>query len=95
MSDVDGNEDSDVEALRLPESTYSFLFTESTGSVPFVFGLGIAVMSYMCLVLALINNLQLDSIPTNVDLSVRIAQYLCEFTAVHRYSRTHSYAGCH
>lgn len=64
--------------LTLPESTHSFLFTEKMCSLPFQFGLWIAALSCGCLVLALINNLNRGSIPTNVDWSVRIAQYLSE-----------------
>ncbi|KAL7549674.1 LOW QUALITY PROTEIN: hypothetical protein ACHAWF_012944, partial [Thalassiosira exigua] len=70
------------EALTLPESTHSFLFTELVRSVPFVFGVGIAAMSYACLVLALINHLTRGSIPANVDWSVRTAQYLSILVAL-------------
>ena len=66
----------DEEALTLPESTHSFLFTEPINSIPFYFGLGIAAMSYACLILALINNLQNGDVPANVSKAVRIAQYL-------------------
>lgn len=41
-----------------------------------MFGLAIAIMSYACLILALINNVKYGSVPANVNLSVRIAQYL-------------------
>ncbi|KAL7553920.1 hypothetical protein ACHAWF_017444 [Thalassiosira exigua] len=64
------------EDLTLPESTHSFLFTEPVYSIPFLFSLGIAAISYACLILALLNNLTTGHIPANVDLSVRIAQYL-------------------
>lgn len=73
-----GKEPREEEALTLPESTHSFLFTEPVGSLPFAFGLGIAAMSCTCLGLALCNNIQTEVIPANVDVSVRIAQYLCE-----------------
>lgn len=77
ISDVDDSKrEYDEEALTLPASTHSFLFTEPFHSIPFQFGLGIAAMSYACLILALINNVKNGSIPANVDLSVRIAQYL-------------------
>jgi len=62
-------------ALTLPESTYSFLFTECVCSVPYVFSLIIAAVSYACLSLALCNNISNGIIPIDVDLSVRIAQY--------------------
>ena len=34
------------EVITLPESTHSFLFTEPVNSLPFAFGVGIAVISY-------------------------------------------------
>ena len=79
-TDTDNNDlkqsTADEEALTLPESTHSFLFTEPINSIPFYFGLGIAAMSYACLILALINNLQNGDVPANVSKAVRIAQYL-------------------
>jgi len=43
-------EDTDIktreEVITLPESTHSFLFTEPVNSLPFAFGVGIAVISY-------------------------------------------------
>ena len=79
-TDTDNNDikqsTADEEALTLPESTHSFLFTERINSIPFYFGLGIAAMSYACLILALINNLQNGDVPANVSKAVRIAQYL-------------------
>ena len=44
--------------------------------MPFYFGLGISVMSFVCLILALVDNVQNGSVPFNVNVSVRIAQYL-------------------
>ena len=70
------------EKLQLPHSTHSFLFTEPVTSLPFVFGVGIAVISYACLSLALCNNLSSGKVPANVDISVRIAQYLSIFIAL-------------
>ena len=75
---IDADSDGAEEILKLPESTHSFLFTEPVLSVPFVFGVGIAAISYTCLILALINNLTSGKVPSNVDVCVRIAQYLCE-----------------
>ena len=78
--DTDNNDlkqsTADEEALTLPESTHSFLFTEPINSIPFYFSVGIAAMSYACLILALINNLQNGDVPANVSKAVRIAQYL-------------------
>ena len=64
------------EPITIPQSTHSLLFTEDINSLPFLFSLYITVISYICLILALINNLQNGKIPANVDLSVRIAQYM-------------------
>ena len=79
-TDTDDNDvkqsTADEEALTLPESTHSFLFTEPINSIPFYFSVGIAAMSYACLILALINNLQNGDVPANVSKAVRIAQYL-------------------
>ena len=79
-TDTDNNDlkqsTADEEALTLPESTHSFLFTEPINSIPFYFSVGIAAMSYACLILALINNLQNGDVPANVSKAVRIAQYL-------------------
>ena len=64
------------EPLTIPQSTHSFLFTEKPTTMPFYFGLGISVMSFVCLILALVDNLQNGEVPYNVPVSVRIAQYL-------------------
>lgn len=42
------------EIITLPESTHSFLFTEPVGSAPFLFGVGIMLLSVTCLLLALV-----------------------------------------
>jgi hypothetical protein len=73
------------EVLTLPHSTHCFLFTEPMGSIPFLFGLVIAAMTYTCLALALTNSFENDGalpIPYNVVTSVRIAQYLAIFIAL-------------
>lgn len=69
----------DIEGeLTIPESTHSFLFTEPVTSLPFLFSLYIVVMSYGCLIIALIDNLAHNDTPENVEISVRIAQYMGE-----------------
>merc|ERR1719491_245099 len=62
--------------VTIPESTHTFLFSEDVNSVPFAFSLVIAVISYTCLIMALINNLNKGTIPTNVVVSVAVAQYM-------------------
>ena len=64
------------EPLTIPQSTHSFLFTEPPTTMPFYFGLGISVMSFVCLILALVDNIENGEIPFNVPVTVRIAQYL-------------------
>ena len=79
-------EDTDIktreEVITLPESTHSFLFTEPVNSLLFAFAIGIAVIGYTCLALALQNNLKCGIIPSNVDISVRVAQYLSVLIAL-------------
>ena len=72
------NKKYDHESFTLPESTHSLLFTEPIRSMPFVFSIGIAAMSYASLSLALCNNIAIGTVPANVDISVKLAQYLCE-----------------
>ena len=72
----------DEEAVTLPGSTHSFLFTENVKSLPYMFGVTIAGMSLTCLILALINNAQDWSVPANVAIEVKIAQYLSIFIAL-------------
>lgn len=79
IDDDEYRKECDYEAFTLPASTHSFLFTEPIRSLPFAFGIGIAAISCASLALALINNITSGSIPTGVDVSVRIAQYLCEY----------------
>ena len=67
------------EGLTIPESTHSFLFTESARSPPFWLGAGVAAVSAASLVLALWNNVENGSVPANVLPSVRCAQFMCEF----------------
>lgn len=64
------------ETLSLPPSSHCFLFTEPVGSLPFVLCIGIALISNVCLALALANNLASGEIPVNVGLSIGIAKYL-------------------
>lgn len=82
ISDVDDSK-SDVQCeLTIPESTHSFLFTEPVTSLPFLFSLYIAVMSYGCLIIAFIDNLKHNDVPENVEISVRIAQYMAILIAL-------------
>lgn len=67
----------------LTQSTHSFLFTEPTFSLPFNFALVIISISYICLLLALVNVLYEDytpdnpfNVPVGVSTEVKIAQYL-------------------
>lgn len=71
------------EPIMLTQSTHSFLFTEPTRSLPFVFAILVVIISYVCLLLALFNNLYQDwspdnpfNVPVGVTLDVKIAQYL-------------------
>ena len=71
------------EPIMLTQSTHSFLFTEPTFSLPFNFALVIISISYICLLLALINVLYEDftpdnpfNVPVGVSTEVKIAQYL-------------------
>ena len=41
------------DAISFPQSTHSWLFTESVMSLPFWFAIGIAGLSYTCMILAL------------------------------------------
>ena len=61
----------------MPESSHTFLFSEEICTVPFTFGMFIMIMSFLCLGLALADNL-IDGInpPVNVKLVVRVAQYM-------------------
>jgi len=69
--------------IVLTQSTHSFLFTEPTFSLPFLFALGIVMLSYTCLVLALYNNIadgnspgNFMNVPVGVTIDVKVAQYL-------------------
>ena len=86
----EGSETSDLfaaepEPVTLPESTHTLFFTQPICSLPHLYGMSIVVVSIMCLVMALINNVdpaEIDwkdnplSVPVNVSREVRIAQYL-------------------
>ena len=43
--------------ITLSRSTHSFLFTERADSVPFFFGVAIMAVSYICLILVMLNNI--------------------------------------
>ena len=68
--------------FELPESTYSLLITEDILSVPFAVGLVGAALSMMCLILALINELDKGTVgndlglPAGANTEVRVAQFL-------------------
>ena len=87
QDDVDDIKEEDSEytepdPIELVRSTHSFLFTEPINSLPFAFGIIIALMSYTCLFLACYNNMRGGSpenplnVPVDVSIDVRIAQYL-------------------
>ena len=75
-------DESEVDPLTLPESTHTLFFTQPVFSIPFCFAVGIVFISVMCLIMALLNNLQDRTpgnplnVPVNVSINVRIAQYL-------------------
>ena len=64
------------------ESTHSFLFTEAFNSKLFWLALCIVAMEITCLALALTNNWQSGRIPVNIDLSIRVAQYISILVSV-------------
>jgi len=74
--------------LQLPPSTHTLFFTEKICSLPYAFAIGIAIMSCLCLILVLANNLDGGSegnpfnVPANVSTSVRAAQYLSILVAL-------------
>lgn len=72
------------EPIMLTQSTHSFLFTEPAFSIPWIVSLVVLAITYTCLILALLDNLGFggwskDSIPANVAVGVKIAQYLALF----------------
>ena len=64
------------------DSTHSFLFTEAFNSKLFWLALGIVAMEITCLALSLTNNWQSGRIPVNIDLSIRVAQYISILVSV-------------
>lgn len=86
--DEDGDDGGDdaaseehLDPIQLPESTHSLLFTEPVGSLPFMYGFAIFLLSFACLVLAFAYNIQ-EPVPYNVTTSVRVAQYLSIVIAI-------------
>ena len=74
---------SEPEPVTLPESTHSLFFTQPFCSLPVAYAISIVVISFICLGMALWNNLQANSspgnplgIPANVSNAVRTAQYM-------------------
>jgi len=76
------------EAITFPQSTHSWLFTESFFSIPFAFAVGMVALSYISLILALLNVFEEGepgnpfAVPEQVPTSVRIAQYLAMIIAL-------------
>ena len=76
------------EAITLPQSTHTLLFTEKVPSLPFAFAFIIYGISATCLILALIDNLDGSTaqnplnVPANISASVRVAQYFSIIVAV-------------
>ena len=83
--DLEGYEE---EAISLPQSTHSWLFTENLMSLPFWFAVGIVTLSYFCLILALLNIFEDGepdnplAVPFQVQNSVRISQYLVSWDEI-------------
>ena len=91
ISDTDDAKDGVGEEITFPESSHSFLFTESVTSIPFFFSLVIATMSYLCLIIAFIDNFNNMDIPVNVTTSVRVAQYMGELLNKYQYTTISSF----
>ena len=76
------------EAITFPQSTHSWLFTESICSLPFTFALGIVSLSYISLILALLNIFEDGepgnrfNVPVSCSTTVRIAQYIAMIIAL-------------
>ncbi len=70
--------------MSLPESTHTLLITEKILSIPFAFAVGVACLSFSCLLLVLLNELSkgqngnLLSVPGGVGPGVRGAQFCGE-----------------
>ena len=82
----DTKDDKDFDPITLPESTHTLLFTEPIHSKAFLFSLGIAALSILCLLLALANKVftldRMSEIPANVGRAVKIAQFASIFVAI-------------
>ena len=76
------------EAITFPQSTHSWLFTESIYSLPFTFAIGIVSLSYISLILALLNIFEDGepgnrfNVPVSCSTTVRIAQYIAMIIAL-------------
>ena len=77
INGTDDAKDGEGNEINFPESSHSFLFTEPVKSIPFVFSLLIASMTYACLCIALFDNAN-KAVPVNVSSCVRAAQYMGE-----------------
>lgn len=78
INGTDDAKDGGGNEINFPESSHSFLFTEPVKSIPFVFSLLIASMTYACLCIALFDNVSNKDVPVNVSSCVRAAQYMGE-----------------
>jgi hypothetical protein len=85
----DGKDDDSVDdAITLPQSTHTLLFTEPIISRAFLQSVFIAGLSILCLLLALLNTEGAklggykEVIPANVPHAVKIAQYASIFVAL-------------
>lgn len=82
--DIKGHDDGEgceEEAIVFPQSTHSWLFTENVLSVPFWFAVGIAFLSYFCLILALADFFQ----DFEEDNPFGVPYQVCYFTAACTY----------
>ena len=76
------------EAITFPQSTHSWLFTESIYSLPFTFAIGIVSLSYISLILALLNIFEDGepgnrfNVPVSCSTTVRISQYIAMIIAL-------------
>ena len=84
LNDDDSKEEEN-DPITLPESTHTLLFTEPITSISFCWAFVIAAGSFLCLILALLDNpwgnFQ-NNIPANVNPPVRFAQYCSIFIAL-------------
>ena len=68
-SDNDDDDDS-KDVMTLPKSTHSLLFSEPVLTIPWAFGYAVFSISSWCLSFALIDAIQIFSIPSGVPFAV-------------------------